>query len=245
MELHILGTAGYHPSETRHTSCVMLPELGIVFDAGTAFFRVRDLLRTKSINIFLSHAHLDHVVGLTYLLDVVHEKEIETVRVFGEEEKLASVRQHLFHPDLFPVEPPFESHVLTGSVELPSARVTYKPLQHPGGSVGYRLDLADRSMAYITDTTANPENDYGDFIENVDLLLHECNFHDGLEELAKLTGHSCSSSVAHVAKQSNVGKLVIIHQNPLYADNASVEIETMRSIFQNTVVAHDRMVVEF
>ena len=56
-----LGTAGYHPSETRHTSCLMLPEVGVVLDAGSGMFRVRDLLTTKTLDIFLSHAHLDHV----------------------------------------------------------------------------------------------------------------------------------------------------------------------------------------
>ena len=42
MKILLLGTAGYHPSETRHTACVMLPEAGIVLDAGTGFFRVRE-----------------------------------------------------------------------------------------------------------------------------------------------------------------------------------------------------------
>ena len=68
MKLLLLGTGGYHPNQRRHTACLMLPEAGIVLDAGTGFFRVRQHVATPSLDILLTHAHLDHVVGLTYLL---------------------------------------------------------------------------------------------------------------------------------------------------------------------------------
>ncbi len=53
MRLRMLGTAGYHPNELRHTSCYMLPAQGFVLDAGTGFFRVRDHLCTPSLHVFL------------------------------------------------------------------------------------------------------------------------------------------------------------------------------------------------
>ena len=71
MKLQLLGTAGYHPNDQRQTACLMLPEVGVVLDAGTAFYRVRDYLCTDELDIFLTHAHLDHVVGITYLFDVL------------------------------------------------------------------------------------------------------------------------------------------------------------------------------
>ena len=61
MKLHLLGTAGYHPTQRRHTACLMLPEVGLVLDAGTAMFRIRDLIQTRHLDIFLTHTHLDHV----------------------------------------------------------------------------------------------------------------------------------------------------------------------------------------
>ena len=60
MKIVLLGTGGYHPNERRHTACVMLPELGLIFDAGSSFFRVPARLRTRDLDIFLTHAHLDH-----------------------------------------------------------------------------------------------------------------------------------------------------------------------------------------
>ena len=93
MKLHLLGTAGYHPNQRRHTACLMLPELGIVLDAGTAMFRVRDFLQTSRLDIFLTHAHLDHIVGLTYLLDVLYDKPMKQVTVYGAADKLAAIER--------------------------------------------------------------------------------------------------------------------------------------------------------
>ena len=74
MKLVLLGTTGYHPNDERQTACFMLPEQGIVLDAGTAMYRVRDQLVTPELDIFLTHAHLDHIVGLTFLFDVIYDK---------------------------------------------------------------------------------------------------------------------------------------------------------------------------
>ena len=53
MKLLILGSTGYHPNELRHTACFMLPEVGVVLDAGTGMFRVRDHLVTPELRYLL------------------------------------------------------------------------------------------------------------------------------------------------------------------------------------------------
>ena len=83
MRIEFLGTGGYHPNELRHTMCVFIPEHGIVFDAGTSFFRVPEKLQTKEISIYLSHAHLDHIVGLTYCLVAIAKGELENISLCG------------------------------------------------------------------------------------------------------------------------------------------------------------------
>ena len=90
MQLHLLGSTGYHPNERRHTTCLMIPEIGLIFDAGTAMFRVRDLIQTDTLDVFLTHGHLDHVVGLTFMFDILWEKEMRRVDVHGDPEKLAA-----------------------------------------------------------------------------------------------------------------------------------------------------------
>src|SRR4028118_2049108 len=86
MMLEFLGTAGYHPSASRHTSCAYIADAGVkcgfVLDAGTGFFRLIGRTLPPQLHIFLSHAHLDHVSGLTYLLDVLRDQQCE-VTVYG------------------------------------------------------------------------------------------------------------------------------------------------------------------
>lgn len=213
--------------------CVMLPEVGVVLDAGTAFFRVREKLQTSQLHVLLSHAHLDHVVGLSFLFDVLGESETKA-HVYAQADKLSVVRQHLFHPMLFPVTPPYQDHALDGESSPPainaslsrptageftlsgSVRVQWFCLQHPGEAIGFRLTFADgRSLAYVTDTVASPQASYLEHIQGVDLLIHECYFDDGLEDRAELTGHSCLTPVLQVARAAGVRRVALIHLSPI------------------------------
>jgi ribonuclease Z len=246
MRLHLLGTAGYHPNEFRDTPCLMLPECGVLLDAGTGMHRLRALLQTRTLDIFLTHAHLDHVVGLTYLTGLLYDRPMDRVCVHGEPEKLQAVDEHLFSPLLFPVRPRFTWCPLAGPVTLPDGGVVrWFPLRHPGGAVGYRIDWPDRSLAYVTDATAGPDASYLDEIRNVDVLVHECFFPDGWEERAEFTGHSCLTPVAHVARQSGARRLVLVHINPLAHVPDPFGVDSVREIFAETLIGQDGLVVEF
>jgi len=247
MQLLLLGTGGYHPSEARHTACLMLPEVGVVLDAGTAMFRVREALATDTLDIFLTHAHLDHVVGLTYLLNMTRTGQLKRVNVYGEEAKLAAVTTHLFSELIFPVIPPFEVRPL-GDESLPldrGGRLTHFPLAHPGGSVGYRLDWPGHSVAYVTDTTASTDAAYIEQIRGVDLLVHEAYFNDDRTSHAELTGHSCVSQVARVAAAAEARRLVLVHVDPLADPSDPLDLSSARSIFPAIELGTDRLAVEF
>ena len=224
----------------------MLPEQGIILDAGTGMYRARDLIETSHLDIFLTHAHLDHIMGLTFLFDVLWEKEMDRVHVHGEAAKLQQIETHLFSEPLFPVMPPFEFQPLNDVVELAGGgKLTHFPLKHPGGSLGYRLDWTDASLAYVTDTTATADADYIESIRNVDVLLHECYFPDGWEEKAELTGHSCLTPVAEVAAAADVGLLVLVHINPLDESDDPLGVDAAREIFPAIEIGEDGTTIEF
>lgn len=246
MRLVFLGTAGYHPSERRHTHCLLLPECGLMLDAGTGMFRAADYLMTGQLDIFLSHVHLDHVAGLTFLFHVLAVHPLDPVTVHASPRELAALDEHLFAAAIFPKKPPCQFRPLAPAVSLPGGgRLTHFPLVHPGGSRGYRLDWPGHSLAYVTDTTADLEADYVAKIQGVDVLLHECFFRDGQADQARQTGHSCTSQVARVARQARVGRLLLVHINPLERDDDPVGLDVARAIFPATAVAHDRLEIEF
>jgi ribonuclease BN (tRNA processing enzyme) len=246
MKLVLLGTTGYHANDRRQTACFMLPELGVVFDAGTGLYRVSEYLQTNTLDIFLSHAHLDHCIGLTYMFDVRYESELLRATAHIEPAKLVTIREHLLAKLLFPVMPPVELKPLAREMTLADgARLTHFPLKHPGGSLGFRIDWPDRSMAYVTDTVASPEAAYVENLRGVDLLVHEAYFTDEFAEQAELTGHSCLSKVAEVAAEAQVGRLVLVHINPLIKDDAELDLTSARKLFPNIEIGVDRMEIDF
>lgn len=246
MKLLLLGTTGYHPNDRRQTACFMLPSSGAVFDAGTGMYRVRKHLCTPTLDVFLSHAHLDHIVGLTFLYDVLYEKPMERVTIHGEQKKLDAVNEHLLAEPIFPVELPCEYRPLSERIELiDGGVVTHFPLKHPGGSVGYRIDWPDRSLAYVTDTTAALDAAYVDLIRGVDVLVHECYFPDAMGAWAEKTGHSCTTPVAEVAKEAGVGRLILVHLNPLSDEDDPIGLDVARSIFPATELGRDEAEIDF
>jgi ribonuclease BN (tRNA processing enzyme) len=245
MKLVLLGTGGYFPTEGRQTACLMLPEIGVVLDAGTGMARLGQYLQTDRLDIFLTHAHLDHVAGLTYLINVVPQDVLPQTTVYGDAAKLAAVREHLFAEAIFPVPPPFQFKPLSGACRLSAGgTLTHFSLQHPGGSLGFRLDWPDRSMAYVTDTTAATGADYVEKIRGVDLLVHESYFADDVDDLPAITGHSSLACVAALAAEAGVGRLVLAHLDPQLEED-SFDLAAARRAFKHIELGSDGMIVEF
>ena len=230
MRFHCLGTAGFHPNAHRHTSCYFLPEAGILLDAGSGVFRLGPLIETDEIDVLLSHAHLDHTCGLTFLLDVFYQRPVKKLRIWGEQAKLDAIQKHLFSDLIFPVELAADWHAIDelSEFQVGGANVAWRTQDHPGGSVAYRFDWGvnggadglNKRLVYMTDTTGDASDEAIDWCKEADLMLHECYFDDSMAEWAKKTGHSWTSRVAEIAGRSRPRQLLISHVNPLIGAQA-------------------------
>jgi len=252
MKVHCLGTTGYHPNEQRHTSCYCLPQDGIVLDAGSGLFRLAPLICTDRIDILLSHAHLDHIVGLTYLLDILYCRPVDQVAVWGEAAKLQAVQEHLFNELIFPAPIPVTWHPIDDHESFAigsggSVSVDWRRQTHPGGSVAYRLQWTkpNKKLIYATDTSGDLSRESIDWMQGADLLMHECYFRDVDQKWALKTGHCWTTRATEIARSAAVKKLLLTHVNPLATGDDPIDMETASAIFKPVFVASDGDICEF
>jgi len=250
MQLQCLGTVGYHPNAQRHTSCYFLPESGILLDAGTGIFRLSSRIQSDSLDILLSHAHLDHTCGLTFLLDVLFETPVKSCRIWGEKAKLDAVRSHLFSDLIFPASLDAEWMEIDELDEftIGDCSISYRTQDHPGGSVAYRLEWKNeqKQLVYATDNTGDTSEAMAAWGKRCDLLMQECYFRDSAAQWAQKTGHCWTSRVAEVAKGMSPKKLLITHVNPLDLSADPVDLETIRhQVDCPVILAEDEMIVDF
>ena len=253
MRVEFLGTAGYHPSETRHTTGIFVadaaPGDAFLLDGGSGTFRLIGRPLAPRLHIFLSHAHLDHTFGLTFLYNVAyvyslsHEQELQ-ITFYGDEKTRDAVYDNLFAPLLFPLDLKWRWQEIEAAkpFEVAGVGVNTAMLTHPGGSLGYRFQWPDRALGFVTDT-ARDERYYG-LIEGVDLLIHERNFPDEYAEIARASGHCTSSDLIAAARASGAPQVAAMHFNPLTTTDPLEEDDVYGQI-ENIVSSLDGVVLEF
>jgi ribonuclease BN (tRNA processing enzyme) len=247
MRVEFFGTAGFHPNAERHTAGIFIPDAApgeaFLLDAGTGTWRLtaRDL--PSRLHIFLTHAHLDHVAGLTYLLDVVYGRELE-ITIYGDAKTLDAARSALFGSPLFPLKWSYATCEIAPGTPLQVAGVEVSAflLNHPDGCLALRFGWPQKSLAYVTDTVG--DDGYFEFIRGVDLLIHERNFPDHLSELAKASGHCTSSDLVRAARASGAKQVVATHFNPLTTTDPLLEDDVYPQI-PGVISACDELLISF
>jgi len=196
-----------------------------LLDAGTGIGRLLNRRLTnllqpyECLNIILSHYHLDHVVGLSYLPGIWTQGE---VRIYAPGQPFVETvpeeaLNKLLQPPLFSLviaDFPFPMEIIpvtTEKVQIGALSIQLRAQKHPGGSMGIRIaDL----MAYVTDTVVEPATQ--SFVQDVRLLLHEVWLTDAEAENDQVerSRHSYVGGVAKLAKQARVGLIMPIHHHP-------------------------------
>jgi ribonuclease BN (tRNA processing enzyme) len=261
MKLVLLGTAGFIPTDRAQTACLMLPEVGILLDAGTGLYRMSQYLQTADLDVYLSHAHGDHTRGLVFLFASFFINEINRLEaevddsqigavVAAANDRLHTVRVHAAQTALNYLQKEYEPHrmnwhLLKDSEPLPQGGRLTSFSVSPQDEVGFRLDWPGHSLAYVTDTIAAPDAKYLEPIRGVDLLVHECNGPDRLAKMMARINHSHTSAVAGVAAQAQVGRLILVHKNPIPQWSIEADLDRAREIFPATEIGEDGMEIDF
>ncbi len=103
-----------------------------------------------------------------------------------------------------------------------------------------------RSVVYCTDTIYCESA--VKLARGADVLIHEATFASADEHLAQRSLHSTAKMAAQVASEAKVGRLILTHFSPRYAEGNAIELSTLldeaREIFPRTELARDFMSVE-
>jgi ribonuclease BN (tRNA processing enzyme) len=220
--LTILGGGGWFPAHGRHTACALLRkgDEAIMIDAGTGVSRLIErpelLDGVESLDILLTHFHLDHVAGLAYLPAI---GLCPQTRVWGPGKLLYArptfdILSRLTHEPIHPV--PLEAQDievldLSGEeIELAGLRVAMRRQdRHTAPTLGFRLD---DELTWITDTAYDPES--ARFASGCELLAHEGWFTADDPRNADI--HSSAEQAAQVANEAGIERLLLIHLPPFH-----------------------------
>ena len=100
---------------------------------------------------------------------------------------------------------------------------------------------APRSYAYCSDTHYLPH--LHELIKGVSTLYHESTYAEDNIEKARIYHHSTAAQAAMVARDANVGKLLLGHYSSRYRDE-SVLLDEAKAIFPNSYLTNEKLVFD-
>lgn len=243
MKITVLGSGGWIPTRKRET-CSYLLEVDnklILLDAGSGVSRLSEykniLEKYNELTIILSHYHLDHIIGISYLPMYIENK---VLNIYAPSKKYYEIAPNEILSD-FTSFPFFSKNIKsfcsivniyeydTQGFYLDNLKIGICEQKHTAPSFGITIG---RYLHYATDTSVI--EDTFQIAKNVDLLLHECwqiktnqeNGHSSLEELIE---HS-----------KEIKEIALIHINPTWIEK---DFEELESIIKDTniILVKDEM----
>jgi phosphoribosyl 1,2-cyclic phosphodiesterase len=248
MRVRIWGCRGSVPTpgaETvrygGNTSCVEVTlddGAVLVLDAGTGIRCLgSDLMKrgTLQFHLLLTHLHLDHLEGLRFFEPLWDARAC--VDIWGPPSPVSSLRDRIaraFSPPLFPLElKDVPARVAFHDVPrdpwtLDGASLSAELVVHPGPTVGFRIETASASFAYIPDhepalvgAIAGTPRDWisgASLAAGVDLLLHDAQYFEDEYEQRIGWGHSSVADAVAYADAVGARRLLLFHHEPLHGD---------------------------
>lgn len=240
MKVVFLGTNGWYDTETGNTPCIFIETEGhyVILDAGFGLQKARSLITSgKPVLLFISHLHLDHLIGLHTLPLFKLRQGIDIYTPIGMARLVRSFLRRPFTSPPLLLQTKVRIRELDSKTRLPLSVETLR-LRHSVPCYGYRLTADGKTVAYCTDTglCSNLKR----LASGADLLITECALAPG--DTAPNLVHITPETAASVASQSQAKKLALCHfdpgKYPSIADRNAAQRSAVK-IFTETIVAED------
>lgn len=254
-----------------NTSCmsVVLGDEQFIFDAGSGIRELGlEVLQStrRKLHLFVTHTHWDHIQGFPFFAPAyVPGFEITIYGAEGFGKDLKSVFRGQLDREYFPVQmEDMQSYLkfrqlAENPMPIGSALVSWEFSQHPGATVGYKIEIEDKKIVWVPDNeflqgyTGPPEDitrdhplvePYGrmiDFLADADVVIHEAQY--TCEEYPKKVrwGHSSVSNACVLMKLAGVRNWVVTHHDPMHDDALlDTKLQLTRQILER--IGHEMQV---
>ncbi len=176
----------------------------------------------RVFNLFMSHLHWDHLMGFPFFTPAFIPGT--TVNIFSAHENArASFERQQQEPN-FPVSLDYMGadinfHEIEPHTDLEIAGFTVRafPLDHPGGSFGYRFRRNGKTAVYASDAehkeaAEDPNYPFLDIIRGADLLIFDAQY-PMAEALGgkRDWGHSSNILAVELSVKADVKRVVLFH----------------------------------
>jgi ribonuclease BN (tRNA processing enzyme) len=241
-----LGTNGWYDTKTGNTICILIetPNEYIVLDAGNGIYKLdRYIKGDKPIYLFLSHFHLDHVIGLHILAKFNFRQGLNICLKKGMKKTFNMLMDRRFTLPLNRL--PFEVRLIELSEQNRKTPFLERCLllSHPVPTLGFRFSINDKIVSYVPDT-GMCENAFR-IAKGADVLISECAFKPGLK--CEQWPHLNSEDAAKMARETGAKKLVLVHFDAAVyqtLQERQTAARQARRIFNNTIAVEDGMILK-
>ena len=232
----------------------------LLFDAGTGLRYLGHSLSsadTIDADLFLTHTHFDHVVGLPFFKPFF--KPQNRFRLWAghlaEGMTLRRVLGEFMMSPLFPVPPQvFRARMeyrefKAGETLRPAEGIAVRTtlLNHPDGATGYRVDYGGHSICYLTDTEhvpGAPDRNILGLIAGADLVIYDSMYTDVEYDAYVGWGHSTWQEGVRLCRAAGAKRLVVFHHDPEHDDKMLDGIaREVEKELPGSIVARDGLVV--
>lgn len=214
MNIRVLGCSGSIAAGYKTTAFLLDDD--VLIDAGTGVGDLELAALARIDHILVTHAHLDHVLGIPLLADSVMRLRMQAgrppIQVHALPETLAALRQHVFNgviwPDFTRLPEPdrpalqFRPLAVGERLAFGGRQIEVLSASHTVPACGFAVDGGEAGHWVFTgDTGPNPAL-WARLAEiKVAQLVIETAFGDDECELARISQHLCPRSLAQELRQ--------------------------------------------
>jgi ribonuclease BN (tRNA processing enzyme) len=250
MKIRLLGTGTSYPDSERVQSGILIEqgERRVLFDIGSGVLHrlTQTGVNLDTINsIFISHFHIDHCSDfLAFCQSVWLSGSKRSIDVYGP--PFLNEWINSLHEQTFPYlreKVIIRPHILEKNkdVVLDDLLISNIPAVHGTmESRAFRVQANGKTVIFSSDTA--PFQDFNSFSQNATVLIHECNWLDGLHPSGV---HTSPSELANIVEETRPANVILTHLSPEVVEREKDVVETIKGNHEISVcLGRDLMLLE-